>query len=328
LRQYGTVTRFAHIPYLALHTDESIITDILSQPSILGIEAKTYRERMYSVTPLPAARASDEVWGIRFVNAHKAWERTRGSGARVAVIDTGADYDHSEIEQRFTNLRGANFVSGGEPYDDNGHGTHVCGTIAGNRVGVAPEATLYAIKVLNSEGYGTETAVLQGIEWAIDNRVNVINLSLGSSVPSTAERDLVALAARNEINLACAAGNDGGFVDNYPASYDGATSVAAINNGKRRAPFSNCSDHLALAAPGVAVYSCVPGDRYDTLSGTSMAAPHVAGAFALLASVGSDEREAILRKTAHSIGPSNEYGAGLIDCAEALARTTVRSTTT
>jgi subtilisin family serine protease len=148
-----------------------------------------------------------------------------------------------------------------------------------------------------------------------------MNMSLGSSYPSSAEKELVALAAQHGISVACAAGNSGDSGYEYPASYDGATSVAAVDSQKRRAPFSTYNDAVDLAAPGVAIYSCVPGDAYDSLSGTSMASPHVAGAYALLASRGVQDREKTLVQTAERLGARDEYGAGLIDCAAAVAAT-------
>lgn len=321
LAHYGAVTRFKHIPYFALTTDDQTADDVLSKAAALGRDARIYRERLYSVNPLPAAPLSDEAWNLELVKAPQAWEVTRGAGASVAIIDTGIDYEHKDLAARFTNVIGEDFTQSRGPADDHGHGTHVAGTVAGAKTGVAPEATLYAVKVLDASGYGTETAVLQGMEWAIDKKVEVINMSLGSTRPSSAERALVAVIAQRGISLACAAGNSGESEYNYPASYEGATSVAAVTREKRRAPFSTYNDQVDLAAPGVAILSCMPGDHYDALSGTSMASPHVAGAYALLASRGVSGAEKALMTSAENLGTHDEYGAGLINCAQALTVT-------
>lgn len=314
VEQYGRVERFKHIPYLAVTTDERTADDVLGRAASLGHNARVYRERLYSVNPLPAVKPRDELWNLSLVKAPQAWDVTRGAGASVAVVDTGIDYEHSDLAERFESVIGEDFTRTGSPLDDHGHGTHVAGTVAGKRTGVAPEATLYAVKVLDASGYGTETSVLHGIEWCIDRGVDVINMSLGSTMPSSAERELVAVAASKGIALACAAGNSGGREYNYPASYDGATSVAAVDRDKKRAPFSTYNDAVDLAAPGVAIWSCMPGDRYDSLSGTSMATPHVAGAYALLKSAGINEPERVLMESAERLGERDEYGAGLIDC--------------
>jgi hypothetical protein len=318
LAQSGKIIRFKHIPYFAVMTDALTASDVLARTTALGHDARVYRERVYSVSPIPSVRLTDDQWNLELVHAPQAWEQSRGKNATVAVIDTGIDYLHRDLAARFTEERGANFADYGDPLDDNGHGTHVAGIVAGERTGVAPEASLYAVKVLNGDGYGTETAVLQGMEWAIDKNVDVINMSLGSSYPSSAEKELVAIAAEQSISVACAAGNSGDTRYEYPACYPGATSVAAVDSTKRRAHFSTRNDEVDVAAPGVAIYSCFPNDGYESLSGTSMATPHIAGAFALLASRGFKERETALLRSAERLGPRDEYGAGLLDCVAAL----------
>jgi subtilisin family serine protease len=324
LEPFGTVTRYRHIPYLSLTADEATIDDVFANAGRFGATAQVYRERVYSVCPRPAEGNDGTHWNLDLVRAPAAWRVTRGDGVTVAVIDTGADYRHREITSRFSEEKGVDFTGGRDPFDDNGHGTHVAGTVAGANVGVAPGAHLLAVKVLDADGFGSETAVLRGIEWCIDRGVAVMNMSLGSSFASAAERDLIAVAASKGIAIACAAGNDGTDTYDYPASYDGATSVAAVNRTKRHAPFSNRNDRVDCCAPGVAVYSCVPGGTYDTLSGTSMASPHVAGAYALLAATPAGAREDVLRSSAEALGDPLAFGAGLIDCARAVRASVAR----
>lgn len=316
LRGYGTVERFSLIPYLSLLTDDVQAVELLRKPKALfKEETAIYEANPYLVRP-SIAKFHSTLWNLDMVQAPQAWEHARGENSVVAVIDTGIDYTHPELEGRFGHVLGVDFVSGGDPYDDNGHGTHVAGTVAGKSTGVAPQATLYAIKVLDAGGSGSEVAVLRGIEWAIEHNVHVINMSLGSSYASAPEAKLVALAAQKGIAVACAAGNDGDSSYNYPASHPGAISVAAVDRYKDRASFSNYNDQVDLCAPGLEVYSAWPGGSYQVLSGTSMATPHVAGACALLAGSGSIEDQ--LKATAQKLGRADYFGSGLIQLAEAL----------
>ena len=130
---------------------------------------------------------------------------------------------------------------------------------------------------------------------------------------------MLAVASRRGIAVACAAGNDGSDVYSYPASLDGAISVAAIDRMKQHAGFSNRNDRLDLAAPGVAIWSTWPGGGYETLSGTSMATPHVAGACALVHAKQLKDPESILKRHAQKLGEAELYGSGLIRIAEALS---------
>jgi hypothetical protein len=317
LAQYGKTTRFNHLPYVAVQCPAYIARELVAARGAFsadGAQPPTYA-RIYAVQPLPARKvcARDD-WNLTLIGAQDAWERGRGENSVVAVIDTGIDYEHPDLHERFALGYGVDFVDGGEPMDLNGHGTHVAGTVAGTTTGVAPKATLYAVRVLNEHGFGSEVDVLRGIEWAIDNDVDVINMSLGSGMRSNAEERLVALAAKKGIAVACAAGNDGDTSYGYPASYDGAISVAAVDHVKKHARFSNRNDALDLSAPGVAIYSTQPGGGYQYLSGTSMATPHVAGACALLDTAGKEER---LKQTAEALGESTTFGAGLIQLHEA-----------
>lgn len=231
-------------------------------------------------------------------------------------------------------------ISGGNTVDKNssdysdkhGHGTHVAGTIAAldnsiGVLGVAPSAGLYAVKVLNNAGMGSTTSVIKGIQWAVDNGMNVVNMSFGSSTFSQAEKDACDNAYNNNVLLVAAAGNSGnesGTGDNvgYPAKYSSVIAVAATDEDDRRAYFSSTGDQVELSAPGVKILSTYKSNSYATASGTSMASPHVAGVAALVWSKyqewnNSQVRE-ILGSTATFLGDPLLYGAGLVDAAKAL----------
>lgn len=275
--------------------------------------------------PRPAAPAADpeQPWGIRRVNASAAWARTQGEGVKVAVIDTGIDSTHPD-------LRGA--VAGGwnavDPEhrdnfkDDQGHGTHVAGTIAAIKngegvVGVAPKAKLYAVKVLDADGNGSYSDVIAGIDWCAKNRIQVANMSLGADEASEPLRKAVARAALAGVTIVAAAGNSGGPVS-YPGVYPEAIAVSASDSADKLAEFSSRGPEVALIAPGVGVKSLAPGGGYATHDGTSMAAPHVAGLAALAVAGGARGHSQVRAALQNAAGllpglKSTEQGKGMVD---------------
>ncbi len=209
-----------------------------------------------------------------------------GSGVKVAVIDTGIDFAHTDLSV----VSGVGYVGNTTGSDDNGHGTHVAGTIAGRNntrgvIGVAPDASLYAVKVLDRRGSGSYSAIASGIHWAVDNGMDVANLSLGGPSDSTTLSDAVTRAYDNGVVLVVAAGNEGlSATTSYPANYDGevlTVSAVDMSNGS----FPTWSNYgippVDVAAPGVKICSTTRGGGYGTMDGTSMATPHVAGAVAV-----------------------------------------------
>jgi subtilisin len=293
-------------------------------------------------------------WGISKIGANLVHPTNKGTGIKVAVIDTGINYLHQDLKDNIDAINGwgYNFLSPGSlPIDDNGHGTHCAGIIAAALdgqvvVGVAPEAQLYGLKVLNSAGSGYTSDIIKAIDWACLNNIQVISMSLGASVGSTALQTACDNAFLNHnIVVVAAAGNNGaawtGTNILYPARYTNVIAVGATDPNNARAYFSNTGPELDLMAPGVNILSDYidtnPNDalNLDTLfmSGTSMATPHVAGTAALVLASNeavwqpygftngdgtwtSAEVTKVLIGTADDLGTTgkdNLYGYGIVD---------------
>lgn len=270
---------YKNFPIVKMTLPEQAILALAKNPNVKSIES----EVIFTIN-------EDIIeWGIAKVEAPKAWAQGyTGSGVKVGIIDTGiAPHDDLII------AGGANFVdTASSYYDDNGHGTHVAGTVAAldngiGVIGVAPGAQLYAIKVLNSTGSGTLSDIIEGIDFAISEQLDIINMSLGTSTDSPALHTAVDAAYNSGILVVASAGNSGKrviTVDNvgYPAKYESAIAVAATDVNNLRASFSSTGPAVEVAAPGVYVRSTYLNNGYATMSGTSMAAPHVSGHLALM----------------------------------------------
>jgi subtilisin family serine protease len=207
-----------------------------------------------------------------------------GAGVRVYVIDTGIRLSHSQLSGRVSS--GADFIDGGSADDCNGHGTHVAGTIAGSTYGVAPKADVVAVRVLDCSGSGSWSGVISGIDWVAKNASGpaVANLSLGGGASSAVDEAIDDLAASG-VTVVVAAGNSAQNACNFsPARAAGAIAVAATTKTDDWASYSNFGSCVELFAPGSAITSAwSSGDSAtNTISGTSMASPHVAGAAALI----------------------------------------------
>lgn len=266
-------------------------------------------------------------WGIRRVNAQPAWSVTRGKGVKVAVIDTGIQLDHADLA---ANVKGGwNAIDpAASSTDDNGHGTHCAGSIAAvdngeGVVGVAPEVDLYSVKVLDAGGSGTFSDVIAGMLWAAENKMDVASMSLGASRGTESLREAVDAMVAAGVVVVAAAGNSGSDVG-FPAAYPGAIAIAAMDETDKVAWFSSRGPEVAFIAPGVDVKSTYLGGGYDSLSGTSMATPHMSGLVAL--ALGSGRASAAGIRTALTGAatplpdvPATEQGAGVVN-AEALVK--------
>ncbi|WP_416840934.1 S8 family serine peptidase [Haloferax sp. DFSO52] len=272
-------------------------------------------------------------WGVDRIDAEKAHAGgATGLGAHVAIIDSGIDSDHPDLQNNLGTGRA--FVSARGPYaeswdDDNGHGTHCAGIAAAvdngsGVVGVSTHATLHAVKVLDKNGSGRYSDVAAGIKYVADQQWHVASLSLGGPTSSTIE-DACQYAFDRQVLLVAAAGNDGKNVaDAAPATYPTVMAISATDDQDRLASWSNYGDDIELAAPGVNIYSTYPGG-YRTFSGTSMACPHVSGAAGQLMAQGytRDEARQRLKESAEDIGlSSSQQGAGLLDVEVAVSGTT------
>lgn len=242
---------------------------------------------IYSITNTPNDPRFADSWGVGAIAAPRLWNLTTGTGVKVAVIDTGVDANHPDLIGRV--LPGADLVNDdNDATDDHGHGTHCAGTIAAianngqDVAGVAPNARIIPIKVLNSAGQGNNADIANGVLEAANLGAKIINLSLGGTDNSeTLRRAIADVQARGVIVIA-AAGNDGVSTPFYPAANDGVIGVGAVDRSNAKASFSNYGDYIDIAAPGVSITSTRKGGGVQAMSGTSMASPHVAGAAALI----------------------------------------------
>ncbi len=273
----------------------------------------------------PGALAETLPWGINRIDAERAWEVTRGAGIRIAVLDTGIDHLHHDLAPNFGG--GVSFVPGESFTDGNGHGTHVAGIIGARQngtgvVGVAPNCSLLSVKVLNRSGSGNYSSIISGILWCARNNIDIINMSLGGGQHVQALQNACDFAFSHNVLIVAAAGNSGPGPDTvgYPARYDSCIAVSGVDNSGTVASFSSRGNQVDLAAPGVNILSCWPGNRYERLNGTSMAAPHVAGTAALATSSHRFTRAATIREILFQAadnlgvpGRDDETGHGLVD---------------
>ncbi|MGE5561358.1 MAG: S8 family peptidase [Chloroflexota bacterium] len=277
---------------------------------------------------LASISAGQEVpWGIERIRAPQVWQATDGSGVRIGVIDTGIDLTHPDLQQNIAG--GTNILDPGQPpVDDNGHGTHVAGTIAAlnNGIGVvggAPGARIFAIKAFDQNGTARLSDVIAALEWCLTNNISVINLSFGSDTGNESFRDAVRAAARSTV-LVAAAGNNGraDSVD-VPARYPDVVAVSASTRADQLAAFSSRGPQVAVAAPGQDILSTWTDGGYSTLSGTSMATPHVTALYALLMryrpGLSRAQMLEIIRRTADPlIGVAQDGGSGVINAANVI----------
>ncbi|HZG15634.1 MAG TPA: S8 family peptidase [Candidatus Bathyarchaeia archaeon] len=245
-------------------------------------------------------RTADEIpWGIEKIGAPQLWSNTKGKGIKVAVIDTGISSSHSDLRGQ---VKGRVITAnGGLGYSGmDGHGTHVAGTIAAvanqkGIVGVAPEVELYDVRAFGPDGTAAISDIVEGINWCIENRMNVINMSFGTSDDNLAMRNAVRRAAKAGIVLVASAGNNGGALE-YPAAYPEVVAVGALTQDNKLASFSSRGRGLDVTAPGVGIKSTWLNNSYRVLDGTSMAAAHISGMYALAMASGNRKLVRGIRK--------------------------------
>ncbi|MGH9139093.1 MAG: S8 family peptidase [Acidimicrobiales bacterium] len=257
---------------------QAALTLLLGDSRVVAVEAETVVHTQVTQSPTPS-------WGLDRIDqrnrpTNNAYTYTAtGAGVNAYIVDTGLDLDHPDFGARA--VSGFDAIDGGAADDCNGHGTHVAGTVGGTSYGVAKGVTLVAVRVLNCQGSGTNTQVINGINWAIQDhqagQPAVANFSLGggaSAALDTAIRNLVA----DGVSVSVAAGNDTANSCSYsPARVAEAITVGASDQNDARASFSNGGTCVDLFAPGVSITSAWLNGGTNTISGTSMATPHVVG---------------------------------------------------
>ena len=276
----------------------------------------------------PTSIHPNQEWNYEMIKAPEAWEVTPGSSqTKIAVLDTGIDSNHPSLRDFVDTELGESFV-GGNTEDRAGHGTHVAGTIAsyGQVSGVMQTATLIPVKVLGDDGTGSMYGIQQGITYAASIDADVINMSLGGGGYDQGMDEAIQAANDQGTIVVAASGNDGIENVSYPAAYNGSVAVGSVTSNETRSSFSNYGSELDVMAPGSSIYSTVPGGQYDTLSGTSMATPHVAGVMGLIRTVDPNisvtNARDILNNTAQSAGSEIEYGHGIVDTNAAVLEVT------
>jgi serine protease len=306
---------------------ESVRQQFEDRPNVAYVEDNV----TYEIQLTPNDPRFGDQYAPQQVNAETAWDTTLGStDVTVAVVDTGAQYEHEDLTNLFGSNPGYDFVDGdGDPAPgsaNEAHGTHVCGCASAdtdNGVGVAgvSDSRLLSARALGGGGGGALSDIADAVRWAADQGADIINMSLGGGgYTETMKRAVEYAYDQNDVLVVCAAGNDGGSVS-YPAAYEECVAVSALDPNEQLASFSNRGPEIEVAAPGVNVLSTVPYDGYDSFSGTSMASPVAAGVAALGKaadpSLSASQLRERLKSTADGVGlPGDQQGSGRVDAAD------------
>jgi subtilisin len=330
IRQAGGIVyaSFALIPAVSAWVPAQALEALSGRPDVAYVEEDVVLQAFEQTTP----------WGVGRVHANLVWPGgNTGAGIDVAILDTGIDSRHPDLVVvdgvNYSDASGTPGSTDPADWNDNhGHGTHCAGIVAALNnsvgvVGVAPGARLHAVKVLDDSGLGYTSDIIQGLEWCVTHHMHVASLSLGGG-GSTSLQNACDEAFAAGVLLVAAAGNAGGPVS-YPAAYPSVIAVSATDAQDQLASFSNFGPEIALAAPGVNIYSTYKGGSYATLSGTSMACPHVTGVAALVWAAGAASNTAVrdvLTGTAEDLGTpgrDTSFGYGLVDAQRATGAPTV-----
>lgn len=328
--------------------DDSLVKQLAAVDGVQDVSSEMKAHTLFT----PDDTYLSQQWGLAAVDAYKAWDITTGShDVVVGELDTGIDWNHPDLAANIWNdsqgYHGYNFIANNRiPMDDNinsysesgqwmadtytYHGTHVAGVLGAvinNNMGVAgiAQVRLMAVKVMNDSGEGTDATVAAGLVWAVDHGANIITMSLGVDGMSTVLQNAVDYASKHGVVMVAASGNSGASYVSYPAAYPQVISVGAVDDANRRSGFSNYGEGLEIVAPGVQIYSTQGSSGYQYLSGTSTAAPYVAGVVGLMLSVNPAltpvEIRNVLNSTATDIsiqGYDTTTGWGIVDAFRAV----------
>ncbi len=329
VRSLGGIVRYRYdlLPAIAAELPRGALASLRAAPGVAMVE----EDQLVRLLDTEL----DNSWGVKQIGAGDVHPVNSGEGIKVAILDTGIDYGHSDLNGNYAG--GYDFVNGdADPFDDHYHGTLVAGVVAAEDnssgvVGVAPEAQLYALKVLGADGSGWSSDIIAALNWAVNNDMDVANMSFGSPYYSSSLHTAIANAYEAGLVLVAAAGNEDtcppiGDTVQYPAKFDEVIAVAATDQSDSRACFSSTGSAVEIAAPGVYVRTTYPGGGYAWASGTSLASPHVVGAAALVLASGisdgnangrvNDEARLWLQETADDLGTAGRdslYGFGLVN---------------
>ncbi len=344
---------------IAVEATPEVLTSLANRPDVLKVELDEVVSIAGYPTPIPqetkASASTQEItttnaWGVDKIGAPAVWQQgINGEGILVAVVDTGIDATHPDLDDLDDNpvtndpklVGWIDYVNGApSPYDDHGHGTHVSGTISGTgansvQTGVAPGTQLIAAKVFNSDGWGYTSDIILAFEWAVDNNADIISFSGGGSHESVYTTTINNVVAAGVVPVV-AAGNEGPGASTVhcPGDEVNSLTVGATDSSDIIAWFSSRGPVTLdgqtyikpdVSAPGVSVTSTLPGGGYAAWDGTSMATPHVSGTAALMLENNPDlspaEVKQTLEDTARDLGVSgkdNDYGSGRINAYEAV----------
>lgn len=284
----------------------------------------------------PSDPSSGTPWSLQRLLLEEMWKDTRGKDISIAVIDSGVDNGNKQLKSAVVKGEDVIAKKGDGTNDEAGHGTKVAGIIAARSasdtgfVGLAPESTIIPIRQNDNENSGKVATLVSAIDYAISRKVDIINISQGTTnslPPNSVLHKAVERAQAKDILVVASAGNDGAAgeaKDNYPAAIDGVLGVAASDRNNERAPFSQSGGHVDVAAPGVDMVSTVPKGGHCVDHGTSFAAPYATGVAALIRAKYPkwSYQEVIwhLQQTANRVRPQRDdnIGWGVIDPVTAM----------
>jgi minor extracellular protease Epr len=311
VKEIGEVKEeFENVDVITMDVTKSEIEELKNNPNVKRVEPNIDVKITGQVTGYAIPR-------IKAAISHQSG--LTGKGVKVAVIDSGVSFHEDLVVHG-----GVSFVEDKQWYEDeNGHGTHVAGIISAENndkgvVGIAPDSEIYALKALGSDGVGKLTNIIAAVDWSIENEMDIINLSIGTPTNVLSFELVVKKAYDKGILVVASSGNDGADVI-YPAKYESVIAVSATNGTNSITSFSNYGPEIEMSAPGDVIISTYKNNTYQTMSGTSMAAPFVAGQLALLKEMYPSYTMIQIREELHrrvldlgEVGRDNQYGFGLI----------------